>query len=192
MIGHAGVIGELARAQGDGDRFKEAELIGRLFRRHRPANQNDGKTNVQRFYEKVAYGLGECWYWVGFRNHLGYGVLGRHRAHRASWRLHIGPIPAGLMVLHSCDVRCCVNPEHLFLGTQTDNMRDMVAKGRHRTGDVSGERNPQSKLTAEQVRRMKAIRAEGGLSYKKIGALFGVGAMTAYRAITGRAWRATV
>jgi hypothetical protein len=94
-----------------------------------------------RFWEKVDKpgGADACWLWTGTPDVNGYGKLwwfdhtnkGKF-AHRISWELHNGPIPDGLFVLHSCDNPPCVNPKHLFLGTQLDNMRDMVAKGRDR------------------------------------------------------------
>jgi hypothetical protein len=81
-----------------------------------------------------------CWLWTGGINTWGYGVLhrrGAHEsisAHRAAWELHRGPIPNGLFVLHKCDTRMCVNPDHLFLGTQRDNIHDCMAKGRNKRG----------------------------------------------------------
>jgi hypothetical protein len=79
-----------------------------------------------------------CWEWVGPIGAGGYGAFGAadraglpQRAHRASWIIHFGPIPDGLNVLHHCDNRPCVRPSHLFLGTQADNIHDMIAKGRH-------------------------------------------------------------
>ena len=97
-----------------------------------------------RFWEKVdKKGPTECWVWTGAgvsrlprRN---YGLAhkpgtnrGKVRAHRVSWEMHNGPIPDGLNVLHTCDNPPCVNPAHLFVGTQRDNVRDMYAKGRGR------------------------------------------------------------
>lgn len=78
-----------------------------------------------------------CWEWLGARANGGYGLFAvqnprRITAHRYSWELHNGPIPAGMHVLHHCDNPPCVNPAHLFLGTASDNMRDMLAKGRGR------------------------------------------------------------
>lgn len=78
---------------------------------------------------------GECWIWTGTTNELGYGLIHvgqrRVRVHRVSWEIANGPIPEGLCVCHRCDNPRCVRPDHLFLGTQADNLRDMCSKGRH-------------------------------------------------------------
>ena len=75
-----------------------------------------------------------CWLWKRAINSAGYGLIGKegklYTAHRISWELHNGPIPEGIQVCHKCDVKYCVNPDHLFLGTQKDNMDDAVRKGR--------------------------------------------------------------
>lgn len=78
---------------------------------------------------------GACWIWTGPTNNHGYGRFGGSRyAHRVSYQLAHGPIPPGMVVLHRCDNPPCVNPDHLSLGTQRDNVRDMVTKGRHNPG----------------------------------------------------------
>lgn len=89
----------------------------------------------ERFYRKVALiPFHSCWEWTGRKNHEGYGSIydgsSRALAHRVSWKLHHGPIPPGMCVLHACDNPSCVNPAHLFLGTQSDNVADMMAKDR--------------------------------------------------------------
>lgn len=93
-------------------------------------------TPSERFWSNVQKTDG-CWVWTGCRSH-DYGLMGANKArilaHRFSWELHYGPIPNGLGVLHRCDNPPCVRPDHLFLGTFEDNMKDKIAKGRQARG----------------------------------------------------------
>lgn len=97
------------------------------------------KPLADRFWPKVRRGApDDCWTWLGARLTKGYGLIGvagdmRGRlAHRVSWEIHNAPIPDGLLVCHHCDNPSCVNPAHLFLGSHSDNLKDMSRKGRHR------------------------------------------------------------
>lgn len=112
----------------------------------------------------------ECVLWTGYRDPAGYGRLthnGPLLAHRAAWIVRHGPIPKGLFVCHKCDVRACLNPKHLFLGTHQENMADMAAKMRRERGIENGpERRPDKSpeilriemLGREFVTRVLAIR----------------------------------
>lgn len=110
---------------------------------------------LERFWSKVSKGgPDECWMWIGSNNaygriHFEYKIL---EAHRVSWEIHKGPIPEGMFILHSCDKRSCVNPEHLFLGMQLNNIRDCITKGRN----SRGEKNKSSKLTEKAVLEIRA------------------------------------
>lgn len=124
-----------------------------------------------------------CWLWAGPLLPNGYGRFGKSTAHRKSWELHHGPIPAGLYVCHSCDVPACVNPGHLWLGTAADNRHDCDAKGRAAIGEALGS----SKLTERQVAAIKANLASGH-RVAVIAAAHGVTPSTIYRIRKGETW----
>lgn len=128
-----------------------------------------------RFWSKVKIADGaSCWEWIGSRDACGYGVLFRSnhslprmlKAHRLSWEIHNGPITDGLHVLHRCDNPPCVNPSHLWLGTQADNNRDRDAKGRcgakgGHVADRRGAKNGNARLSDEQVAKIRERHASG-------------------------------
>lgn len=101
--------------------------------------------------------VGECLIWTGAKHPRGWGII-RHRgkwvkSYRASYEVHHGPIPDGMVVMHSCDNPACINPAHLSIGTQLDNVRDMLSKGRG--NKARGEAHPQSKLTDDEVAEIR-------------------------------------
>lgn len=112
------------------------------------------------------------------------------RAHRVSYEMSYGPIRDGLWVLHRCDNPPCVRPTHLFLGTRTDNVRDMVAKGRHKTPFAAyrGENHPMAKLTEAGVLEIRA-RAAAGEKRSSLCEAFGLSQAAIAHAITGRHWK---
>ena len=100
-----------------------------------------------------------CWIWTGDKWPKGYGRIRKSKSkqfvatHRLSYEIHKGPIPDGLQVLHRCDNPSCVNPDHLFVGTNDDNVADKVSKGRQ----SQGEKQPMAKLTTSQVEEIKRL-----------------------------------
>jgi len=140
-----------------------------------------------------------CWLWLGPEQAQGYGILhieGRKRlAHRVSYALVHGPFFEWLNILHRCDNPPCVNPAHLFLGTQADNVADRDQKGRTARGEMlsayqRGERARWAKLTAAQVAEIRAALA-GGASQSAVAVRYGVTQSNINRIATGRIWRDT-
>lgn len=125
-------------------------------------NQYTSLPMPERFWQKVnVAGPNDCWQWTAYRanpgrHKLGYGQFNNHgkieSAHRVAWELTFGSIPEGMKVCHSCDNPLCCNPNHLFLGTQSDNVRDMDTKGRRVSMPAFGERHGNARLTEDTVR----------------------------------------
>jgi hypothetical protein len=137
---------------------------------------------VERFWSKVQKTDG-CWIWTASKRHKGYGafcyskngVVVQGRAHRFMWEMVYGDIPAGMFVLHRCDNPACVNPDHLWLGTNQDNVDDMMRKGRHVSGGTYCKRTDSGKwkkgkchwnyrMSDEKISEIRSDR-KNGLSY---------------------------
>ncbi len=147
-------------------------------------------TLEERFWEKVHKTSG-CWNWSASVSSTGYGQIHVNkrpdRAHRVSWRLHFGAIPGGLFVLHKCDNRLCVKPDHLFLGTHFDNMSDMVRKGRHHGTSNPGESHPLAKKTAIEILKIRSL--SGSVRQRDIARLFGISQTQVGRIVRGESWK---
>jgi hypothetical protein len=141
-----------------------------------------------------------CDVWVGYVDDDGYAIAcmsdvdgkKNRKVHRLVYEAHHGPIPKDMMVCHRCDVRSCVNPDHLFLGSAADNVADMWAKGRWRPGaqDNRGQRNPRARLAPEDVSHIRAKRA-AGVGPTELADIFGVTRSHIQRICSGKMWAQT-
>jgi len=176
---------------------------------------NTDEAVMNRFLSKVekpANGIG-CWIWKGAISHNGYGFFKcrnkQLKSHRFAYEAFHGPIPDGLLVCHECDNRACVNPAHLFVGTQKENIADMDRKGRapnraanahylpkaiaklaaHPELRARGERQAQAKLTENQVREIRALYAAGTHSYSALKKQFGMGQSAIASIVRRQTWK---
>jgi hypothetical protein len=142
----------------------------------------------QRFWSKVNK-TDTCWLWTAGCSGNGYGVFTikskNVSAHRYSYELHYGEILEGLVVRHTCDVRNCVNPNHLLTGTQQDNITDMIEKGRRQSS--IGIKNNSAKLSEDDVIEIRIFR-EFGFTQKQLGEMYGVIRETIKDIISRKNW----
>lgn len=153
---------------------------------------------VALFWSKVDKSAGPdgCWLWTAAKNRGGYPAFKRYvegvrknvTGHRFSWELENGSIPKGYghngtCVCHRCDVRHCVNPAHLFLGSTADNQADMKSKGRQ----ARGETNSRAKLTEEAVKEIIGLR-KSGIGSRRIARRFGIGKTTVKNVCSRATW----
>jgi len=158
------------------------------------------KTTAERFAERTVEFPGDgCHIWIGHRDQYGYGRVwldGKMRgAHRVAYEAAYGTIPElpdadarGACVLHRCDDPACVNPNHLFVGSHLDNMRDMDTKGRRRSTSRPGERNPAARLTLAAVRDIRVRRAAGA-TMTSLAREYGLTKGGVAHVVKRRAWR---
>ena len=136
--------------------------------------------------------IGRCWDWIKGKHPRGYGAIsltknGFHihlKTHRVSWIIYKRTIPDGLCVCHLCDNPSCVNPDHLFIGDQADNMRDKRLKGRAAKADSHGN----SKLNWDLVNRIRSEYWSKNLSQKELAFKFGINRSTLYDIVNRRSW----
>lgn len=133
-----------------------------------------------------------CWIYTGYNDSNGYGQFQidgiKYRAHVASYLVYKGLIPQGMYVCHTCDKRDCINPEHLFLGTHEDNIRDMWQKGRGVLQDTKGINNGQAKLTEDEVREIKG-ELNSGYSLADVARFHSVDISCIWKIRHNKTWR---
>lgn len=148
---------------------------------------------IEAFWSHVDIQEG-CWLWRGRHVARGYGLFGQGKrgsqafAHRVSWLYSRLTDPGPLLVLHRCDNPACVRPSHLFLGTNADNVADMVEKGRQAQHDCDGRSSVT--VTAEDVRQIRALFEAGEMDRVALAARFRISRQVVYFITTNRSWRA--
>jgi hypothetical protein len=149
-----------------------------------------GPPNPSKLWSRVRISDSGCWEWTGHINHLGYGQIhfmdGIKYAHRVAYELVFGRIPSGLLVCHKCDNGRCCNPQHLFLGTATDNNRDTIAKGRG--ARAVGSKVGGAKLTEWAVRMIRAGHRIGELP-SALARQFSVSASSITQIVQRKTWK---
>lgn len=144
---------------------------------------------MDRFDAKISKDVSGCWLWTGAKSKAGYGQIRATRkrltlyAHRVAVERWKGQVPDGMEVCHSCDVRNCVNPDHMFFGTRADNLRDMRKKDRH----IRGERTCNAVLRDAAVREIR--RKAGRVSNRSIAVSLGVCHTTIDRVVNRETWK---
>ncbi len=146
---------------------------------------------LDRFFEKVEK-TEKCWLWTASKNTSGYGNFGDGTpqnklllVHRFSWQIHKGEIPNNLWVLHKCDVRHCVNPDHLYLGTLKNNIKDMMDRKRNRV--PIGEEHYLTKLKTHDVKIIRQLFGLG-LKRKEIAKLYKISLKNVRDVIARKTW----
>src|ERR1700744_6291507 len=147
------------------------------------------ETRIKQFWDLVDKKENGCWLWTGTVANNGYGHFWYYNkprtTHRFSYELTHGPIPKGLHACHSCDVRSCVNPSHLFIGSQAENIADMHAKKRAPVHEKHGC----AKLNWAQVNEIRGKWVPRKYSFTKLAAEFGVSRTTIERILYGKIWK---
>jgi HNH endonuclease len=147
---------------------------------------------ISRFWSRVKKQTDGCWIWQAAILKTGYGNSWfgprSYLSHRVSYAIANGNLLNNMFVCHKCDVRACVNPDHLFLGTHWDNLRDMDAKGRRREPNQCGERSSRKKLTLQQVNDIRSGKY-AGWRVADIAASLGMSIRPIYRIINGESWK---
>lgn len=146
------------------------------------SSRANNRSQVRRFLEDVSVWINGCWQWIGYTNKKnGYGCTWYNQkrilAHRFMWELmNDQTVPEGMVVMHTCDNPLCVNPYHLQLGTQRDNIIDMISKDRN--NHPKGTKHHRYKVTHDMIKEAKKLKGDGK-SAREVGDILGIGHSTA-------------
>ena len=147
---------------------------------------------MERFWNKVDTS-GRCWEWTGATNGVGYGRISIEGksilTHRFSYSLVYGPVPDGMLVCHHCDNPGCVKPSHLFIGTQSDNLKDAFGKGRLTPPCIRGEAHVSSKLVENDVHEIRRLYATGRVTQAVLGKMWRISEVMAGKIVNRRKWK---
>lgn len=160
--------------------------------------------NLQLVWQRVEKTPTDCWLWLGNKGHDGYGLITLNgklfRAHRVAFQAATGIEPGELHVLHTCDVRSCINPKHLWLGTNQDNVDDKVRKNRQSKGEKhsqalahikfnrKGVNNARAKLTDDAVKEIRGTYKSRTISRKAFAEKYGVSISTLKGVLSNKIW----
>lgn len=153
-------------------------------------SEQEKAERLRLYFERNVIRKRGCWDWKGAKTSNGYVRMDYARkeprisVHKYSWMIHNGDVPEGMLVLHRCDNRRCSNPDHLFLGTQADNMSDMKSKCR----SASGERNVNAKFDKKKIKEIRKL-LEMGVRVSRISKDFNVHITSIYRIKHGKTWK---
>jgi len=166
-------------------------VCGRCYKRLKRSGKAIPKQTIEdRFWSKVdKKGEDECWKWKDTDSRYGDFRYDNKvvKSHRYSYELKYGKIPFGLYVCHKCDNPTCVNPKHLFLGTQQDNMNDMIEKGRSIMCSFPNNRNS-AKLTEKQVKEIRVL-SRMGLTQTRLSIKYNISITQIYNIVNNKIWR---
>lgn len=152
------------------------------------------KTASERFHKKYRKQQNGCWEWTAYTNSFGHGRFWFNNklvvASRFSYELHNGLIPDGMFVCHKCDNSKCVNPEHLFVGTPKDNIKDCIDKHRNCPPPVHiGEGHHKAKLKNDDIIKIRNLYQAGGVSQRELARLFKISQPVVMKIVNRKLWK---
>lgn len=147
---------------------------------------------VEKYRDKIVVSDDGCWLWQGYTNNRGYGMITLNDRKQLNHRVVMGD-PDDKQVNHHCDVKRCCNPDHLYIGTQSENIQDAIDRGQiedlsERLPSADGENNPSSKLTESDVRELRSRYSDGDITIKELATDYPISWPQVGAIVSGRSW----